>query len=264
VRTCSNRTARALLISPGRRWASKTAGLAWKYQRLVAAPTLPDTARQQTVSFTVSLYHLLRFSDHWNSRVNRRMDSAPPNACVHLPGPKLARCLHTLRLLPSWALASLEDCTQLGTQLVYAVGQLVSWAVGDILRIFASLMELQKKPAPSSRGQAQERPEHVGDGQLVTFYISLPLSWNCRRSPRRPRAVGHRSGQNTLAMGFDFSYCFATFTCCPLTTTDHLDGSQMTNDRVASSPGSLRCKSSAHRFLHERADPCLFGGSQLL
>ena len=25
-----------------------------------------------------------------------------------------------------------------------------------------------------------------------------------------------------------------------------------------------RARSSAHRFLHERADPCLFGGSQLL
>src|SRR4029453_3560322 len=31
-----------------------------------------------------------------------------------------------------------------------------------------------------------------------------------------------------------------------------------------SSPLSGRRPASAHRFLHERADPCLFGGSQLL
>src|SRR5258706_5520573 len=35
-------------------------------------------------------------------------------------------------------------------------------------------------------------------------------------------------------------------------------------DDPAQGGGQWRDQSSAHRFLHERADPCLFGGAQLL
>ncbi len=42
---------------------------------------------------------------------------------------------------------------------------------------------------------------------------------------------------------------------------------QRTSNRthaVGGGGAQWRAQSSAHRFLHERADPCLFGGSQLL
>src|SRR2546428_2845366 len=37
-----------------------------------------------------------------------------------------------------------------------------------------------------------------------------------------------------------------------------------TDDPAAQGGAQWRARSSAHRFLHERADPCLFGGSRLL